>query len=61
MTECNRLSFGYSKTNLALVLRQQTGDLEGEAETEWETGFIIDGAASGAPKRRHDVTFPLLT
>jgi hypothetical protein len=26
---------------------------------QWETYFIIDGAASGVTKRRHDVTFPV--
>jgi chorismate synthase len=28
---------------------------------QWGTWFIIDGATSGMIKRRHDVTFPLLT
>jgi hypothetical protein len=28
---------------------------------KWGTCLIIDGAAIGEPKRRHDVTFPLLT
>jgi hypothetical protein len=29
--------------------------------TSMGTCFIIDGAVSEEPKRRHDVTFPLLT
>jgi hypothetical protein len=29
--------------------------------TLWVTSFIIEGAGSGEPKRRHDVNFPMLT
>jgi hypothetical protein len=30
------------------------------ANIQWRTCLIIDGAASGGTKTRHDVTFPLL-
>jgi hypothetical protein len=37
------------------------GKLQTPAVNQCETCVTIDGAASGETKRRHDITFPLLT
>jgi hypothetical protein len=45
-----------------LTNRKDVIDNEGGGQVwEWETCFLIDGAASEETKIRHDVTFPLLT
>jgi hypothetical protein len=46
--------------NYAVIIASKANTV-GIASSQWGTSLIIDSAASGVTKIRHDVTFPLLT